>query len=141
MKLLSRLSLLLTFLPTGLMAEAEEAPKPVGDLNLLEVVTPLLMVVGLILVLAWIVKKLNRGLPGLSSGGGEIEILSSTPVSNQSRLCLIRVGGEDLLIGITNHNISLLKTFDEPVVSTSPRSNPGDFAQQFRSLLNRKNSK
>lgn len=128
------------YLSSPLLAETEvsekTAPAPLEELDILQVITPLLMVIVLIFVLAWLVRKMNRGIP---SPGKDIEILSSTPLSNQSRLCLIRVGEKDILIGVTATNISHLETFDEPVAKSQQKENPVEFAKQFRKLLDRKN--
>ena len=129
------------FLIAGpLWAETEDSdkatPAPLEELDILQVIAPLFMVVVLIFALAWLVKKMNRGIPAM---GKDIEILSSTPLSNQSRLCLVRVGGKDMLIGVTATHIRHIETFDEPVAQTRPKENPVEFAEQFRKLLNRKN--
>ena len=127
------------FTSMPLLAEAESVekatPNPLDELDIFQVIAPLLMVVVLIFALAWLVKKMNTGIPAM---GKDIEILSTTPLSGQSRLCLVRVAGKDMLIGVTPTNISLLQTFDEPVVQTRPKENPGEFAEQFRKLLTRK---
>ena len=114
------------------MAETDEIVKPVSELDLFQVLMPMLMVVGLIFLLAWLVKRFN---PKLTSMGKEIELLSSTPLSNQSRLSLVRVAGKDFLIGITPQAITLIKAFDEPVVDTTKREGQADLSEQFKKLL------
>lgn len=129
---------LLLVASTASLAEevAEQTPKsPLDNLDVFQMITPLLMVIVLIFALAWLVKKLNPGLPKASK---DIQILSSTPLSGQSRLCLIRTGGKDILIGVTNTSVSHIQTFDEPVVTPSSSSDPSEFSQHFKNLLNRK---
>lgn len=127
------------FISKPLLAEAEPidkaTPNPLDELDIFQVIAPLLMVIVLIFALAWLVKKMNTGIPAM---GKDIEILSTTPLSGQSRLCLVRVAGKDMLIGVTATNISLLQAFDEPVVQTRPKENPSEFAEQFKKLLTRK---
>ena len=113
---------------------AEQA-EPVSELDLSQVVMPLLMVVSLIFALAWLVKRFNPKLPAM---GKDIELLSSVPLSNQTRLALVRVSGKDLLVGITPNQISLLKDFDAPVVDRSHIKGQGDLAEQFKKLLRSK---
>ena len=129
------------FISMPLLAEAEAidqpTPTPLDELDIFQVIAPLLMVIVLIFALAWLVKKMNTGIPAM---GKDIEILSTTPLSGQSRLCLVRVAGKDMLIGVTGTNINLLHTFDEPVVQSRPKENPIEFAEQFKKLLSR-NSK
>ena len=128
------------FIPLPLQAETEPvspSPNQLDELDIFQVVTPLLMVIVLIFILAWLVKKINRGIP---ITGKDIEIISTTPLSSQSRLCLIRVADKDMLIGVTATNITLLQSFDEPVLQSHPRENSVEFAEHFRKLLNRKSS-
>ena len=137
-KLLSSsvISLLLLFPIQGLAeAGSDQSAEPVGELNILQVITPMLLVVILIFALAWMVKKMQRGIPSL---GKDIEILASTPLSSQSRLCLVRVAGKDMLIGVTSSNITHLQTFDTPVVQTPAKTPSKEFSEQFKSLLSRK---
>ncbi len=124
-------------LPGLLWADTEETAQPVAEMNFIQIMMPLLMVIALIFMIAWLVKRFN---PKLSTMGmsKEIEILSSTQLSTQSKLSLIRVGGKDLLIGITPQSISLLKEYDEPVVKEQPEKEQVALADQFRSLLKKK---
>ncbi|WP_422491163.1 flagellar biosynthetic protein FliO [Endozoicomonas sp. ALE010] len=117
------------------MAETAEPANPVSELDLFQVVMPMLMVVSLISALAWLVKRLNPKLPAM---GKDIELLSSAPLTNQSRLTLVRVSGKDLLIGITPNQITLLKDFDAPVVERSQTKGQTDLAEQFKKLLRSK---
>ena len=127
----------LLFLPATLMAETEEPANPVSELDLFQVVMPMLMVVSLIFVLAWLVKRFNPKLPAM---GKDIELLSSAPLSNQSRLTLVRVSGKDILLGITPSQITLLKDFDAPVVDRSHVKGQADLAEQFKKLLRSKSN-
>ncbi|WBA81120.1 flagellar biosynthetic protein FliO [Endozoicomonas sp. GU-1] len=117
------------------MAETAEPANPVSELDLFQVVMPMLMVVSLIFALAWLVKRLNPKLPAM---GKIFELLSSAPLTNQSRLTLVRVSGKDLLIGITPNQITLLKDFDAPVVERSQTKGQTDLAEQFKKLLGSK---
>ena len=134
-RFLSYTASILFLLPGLLWAEPEETVQPVAEMNPLQIMTPLLMVIALIFIVAWLVKRFNPKLPSM---GKEIEMLSSTQLSTQSRLALIRVGGKDLLIGITPQSISLIKEFDEQVVKEQPEKDQTALAEQFKSLLKRK---
>ena len=127
------------FISMPVLAETETTeqatPNPLDELDIFQVIAPLLMVIVLIFALAWLVKKMNTSIPAM---GKDIEILSTTSLSGQSRLCLVRVAEKDMLIGITASNITLLQTFDEPVVQSRPKENPVEFAEQFKKLLTRK---
>ncbi len=118
-------------------AEPENIPSSVNDLDVLQVVTPMILIVVLIFILAWLVKKMNRGV---SVMGKDIKVIATTPLTSQARLCLVRVAGKDMLIGVTNQQISHLQSFDKPVLDETTATQPTDFAQHFKNLLNKKNT-
>ncbi|WP_252177534.1 flagellar biosynthetic protein FliO [Endozoicomonas sp. 4G] len=120
------------------MAFAEETADKPADLSLTQVVAPLFFVIVLIFALAWVVKKLNVGTPAVGQG---ITVVSSIPVSSQARVCLIRIGEKDILLGVTNQQVNLIHTFDESPLPPDNRGNQQDFAAQFKNLLKGSRSK
>lgn len=134
----------LLLLPTSLLAQTvaetvTEPETPPPELDFAQVMMPMVMVVALIFILAWVVKYFNPRLQ--TTGGKEIEILANKPVTNQTRLSLVRVGGKDLLIGITPGNITLIKDYDAPVVDKTEAESQTDLSEQFKKLLRRDNPK
>ena len=123
-------SLLTCMLATHVFAE-EERPG-IEDLSLMQVVMPLLLVIVLIFVLAWLVKKMNPASPTPGQG---ITVLASTPLSSHARVCLIRVGDKDILVGVTSHQVTPVHTFEESPVPPAQTENPQDFAHHFKHLL------
>jgi flagellar protein FliO/FliZ len=84
----------------------------------------------LIIGLAWFIKRFT-GLTGTSRS--QIKVLTVLPVGTRERIALIEVGGRQMLVGITSHQINLLKDFEGVVVSSEvPIS---DFANRLQSLL------
>ena len=73
----------------------------------------LLLVVGLIVFLAWLLRKLPgaglKSLPGL-------RVVAALPVGPRERVVLVDVGGQQLLLGVTQHNVNLLHTLAEPIL-------------------------
>lgn len=70
----------------------------------------LILVLGTIFVLTFIVKK--TGLYRLSSGK-KIKIIESLVVGNKEKLILVKVNGQQILIGATSSSISKIKEFQE----------------------------
>jgi len=72
----------------------------------------LMLVVALIILLAWVLKKLPgtglRSLPGL-------RVVATLPVGPRERAVVVDCGGQQLLLGVTAHGISLLHTLPEPL--------------------------
>ena len=90
---------------------------PLTEMSVLEVLGPLVLVIILIFVLAWLVKKIN---PTQGGCGKDITILSSIPVLGNARLCLIRVGAKDILVGVTSQQVTHIQTFSKPVIGQIP---------------------
>lgn len=96
----------------------------------------LLGMIGLILVLAWFVKRFG----GLSfSGNRDIRIMSAVPVGARERIALIDVKGQQFLVGVTAQQITHLHSFDEavvPSVSHEPSMRQSDFLSKLQLVMN-----
>ena len=72
----------------------------------------LAVVVGLILFLAFVLKKLPgaglKSLPGL-------RVVASLAVGPRERVVVVDCGGQQLLLGVTQHGVNLLHTLPEPL--------------------------
>ncbi|MGI9274830.1 MAG: flagellar biosynthetic protein FliO [Endozoicomonas sp.] len=119
---------LLITLPLPALAE----PEPLQNLSLMQVVTPLLLVIFMIFLLAWLARKLKLGTPVLGQG---IKVIASVPLSGQARACLIRVGDRDILLGVTNEQVTQLHTFDEPLEELDTGNPSPELARQFSRFL------
>ncbi|MCD8547352.1 MAG: flagellar biosynthetic protein FliO [Aeromonadaceae bacterium] len=84
------------------------------------------LVIGLILLLGWLLKKtrLNTRL-----SGSDLKVVASLALGYKERLLVVQVGQQQLLIGATPQQISLLCPLDEPLAPNAP------FAQQLRKVL------
>jgi flagellar biosynthetic protein FliO len=96
---------------------------------------PLLSVLALIVVLAWIVK---RSLPNrrVFAGSGAIEVLSRTALSNKQSLVLVRMGRRLLLLGVTNEDMNTLCLVEDPdqvamLVGEAAGERPGSMTRAF----------
>jgi flagellar protein FliO/FliZ len=111
---------------------AQPPVKVNGVSSLLSVFVGLLFILGLILALAWFVKRIGQG--GMTANN-HLRILASLPLGTRERLALVDVGGKQILLGLTPQNINTLHVFDEPVID-SASAEPSEFALKLRSLLN-----
>ncbi|WP_432697738.1 flagellar biosynthetic protein FliO [Marinobacterium sp. YM272] len=125
--------LLLT--PFSLAAEpgagtSSALPSPLGSGAIVELVLGLIAVVALILVLAWVVRRLNV-LPGQRAG---MQVVAVLPLGQRERAVLIQVGEQQLLLGVSGSQVSLLEKFDTPVIE--PRHGPqGAFANRLKEVM------
>lgn len=99
----------------------------------IDAILGLIAVVSLIFFVAWFVKRFT----GLAvSNQQQMRILSAIPVGTRERIALVEVADKQLLVGITQHNINLLHSFDEPVVNKNDKTGP-DFASRLQSILSK----
>ncbi|KLV05866.1 flagellar assembly protein FliO [Photobacterium aquae] len=102
------------------------------DLNIATSVASLMLVLVIIVVLAWLLKRMR--LPGVQGGPGGLKILRQIAVGQRERIVLLQVGEEQMVVGITQHNISLLSKLDTPL---QPDETEGgnDFAAHLGKLM------
>ncbi|WP_294946298.1 flagellar biosynthetic protein FliO [Sulfurivirga sp.] len=77
-----------------------------------QVVFSLLLVIALILVAAWLLRRFTQ-LPGAQ--GQAVRVLSAVAVGRQEKILLLEVGGEQILVGVTPSRISTLHVLAEPL--------------------------
>lgn len=119
---------------SSVIAESIETP----EISLMQVLLPLIMVIGLIFALAWLVKRLHPGSPAIGKG---VQVLANTPLSSQARVCLVRIRGKDVLLGVTNQQVSRLLVLEETDdLEEMGQQSGNDFADHFKRLLSRENS-
>lgn len=100
--------------------------------QLIEVTLALALVVGLIYGVAWLVKR-NKSLA--PSAGIPMRTLSVLPMGIKEKIILVEVGGKQLLLGMTPHQINTLATFDEPIIDPT-LSNEKPFSTRLKEMLN-----
>lgn len=122
-------------LPGLVLAEQAAAPAPMptpGSASQLgQLALGLLLVIGLIFVLAWLVRRVQSIVP---RGGRVIRLLATQALGPRDRLLLVQVGKEQILLGLSAGRITPLHVLREPVeVEDEPA--PGEFAQRLKELL------
>ena len=95
-------------------------------------ITLLLLVVGLIFVLAWLMRRVQRVGPG---NGQVIEVIGSRALGTRDRLVLVQVGEEQILLGITPGRITPLHVLKTPVNVAQTQAATPEFAQRLMELL------
>ncbi len=101
--------------------------------QLAQLVLGLLLVVGLILLLAWLLRRVQNAAPGSQQ---VIEVLGSRSLGPRDRLVLVQVGNEQILLGHTPGSIEALHVLKEPVeVPATARPATPEFAQRLLELM------
>ncbi len=103
--------------------------------QLLQLVFGLLLVIGLIFLLAWVVRRVQQRLP-VKGSQQAISLLASQALGPRDRLLLVQVGKEQILLGLTPGTIVPLHVLQEPV-EVSAANNPlsSAFAQRLAKAL------
>lgn len=95
----------------------------------------LVVVVGLILLLAWLAKRLG----GLQlQNAGAIKVLSMMPVGNKERIALVEVGDKQILLGIAPGRVNTLHVFEHAVIKPDQTEGAGSSVpgkQSFQQIL------
>jgi flagellar biosynthetic protein FliO len=73
---------------------------------------PLALVLALIAGSAWAFRRVGRRVSLRAAGSGPIHVVSRQYLSDKQYLCLVRVAGDLLLIGVTPERIAPLCRFD-----------------------------
>ncbi|OEC37125.1 flagellar protein FliO/FliZ [Pseudomonas cuatrocienegasensis] len=100
--------------------------------QLLQLLLGLGLVVGLIFLLAWLMRRVQQITP---RGGQVIKIVASQALGPRERLLLVQVGHEQVLLGLTAGRISPLHVMAEPVHLPDAEPASTEFAQRLMELL------
>ncbi len=98
----------------------------------------LLLVVGVIFLLAWLLRRVQQMSP---RGGQVIKLIASQALGPRDRLVLVQVGGEQILLGLTAGRITPLHVLKEPVHMPDAEPATPEFAQRLMELLGKDKDK
>ena len=93
----------------------------------------LLLVLAIIYLMAWLLKK--QQLPG-HTNSRDLNLIESLPLGKNERLCLVKAGDRYLLLGVSANSVNQIGEIPaEQISNPTPAANSWQWAQQF---LNRK---
>ena len=137
-----RLMVALAALPLSALAALEPAPATTGSAvtagsglvaQLAQLVFGLLLVLGLIFLLAWLLRRFQSAAP---RGNQVIELVGSRALGPRDRLLLVQVGDEQILLGISPGRITPLHVMNTPVnLPVKTEQATPEFAQRLMELL------
>lgn len=103
--------------------------------QLLQLVLGLLLVIGLIFVLAWLMRRVQRAGP---AGNQVIKLVGSRALGTRDRLVLVQVGNEQVLLGVSPGSITALHVMNEPVEVPDAQNAQPEFARRLLEALGNK---
>lgn len=115
---------------------AKPVVQPLPYDNALNVVVGLSLILGLLFVAAWLVRRF-QGVHGGDTRA--IQVVSQLPMGVKERILLLRVGDENILVGCTPQSIRPLHSWQGPCpkVDENSAAGQGAFAAQIQQLLNK----
>jgi flagellar protein FliO/FliZ len=112
-----------------LAAPVSGAGATAGNANIIQWLVSCFLVIGLILLLAWLLKK-SRLMPNQAQS--QLRVLSVLSLGTREKLLVVKVGSEQLVLGMTPANISLLCKLETPL---DEQSLVPPFAAQLAKLM------
>ncbi len=116
------------------VAAASALPSPAlpsSSEQLVQVSLALIAVLFVIYAIAWLLKR-NNSLNGLVNL--PMKTVAALPMGTKEKIVLIEVGGKQILLGLTAHNINTLATFDEPIIDTTLKSHK-PFSSRLKEMM------
>jgi flagellar protein FliO/FliZ len=106
---------------------------PISLASLAETAFGLLIVIGFIVLLAWLIKRTNQLQ---TSANGKLKIIAGLPLGTRERIVLVEVGKEQILVGVTAQQIQTLHVLKEPINSDDATAPTSQFATKLKHVLN-----
>lgn len=94
----------------------------------LQMLFGLMAVLGVIIGLAWLARRLNMGMTGSATN---MRVMGALSVGAKEKILLVDIDNQRLLLGVTPQQITVLKEMGE---APEP-AQASDFAQRMQSLL------
>jgi flagellar protein FliO/FliZ len=82
-----------------------------GLFSLLQVVLALLLVLGAIVALAWLLRRIG---PGRATAGGLLKVVGGVMIGPKERLVVVEVGQTWLIVGVGAASVSLVHSMPRP---------------------------
>ena len=107
--------------------------KPVGVGDLFQVLWGLLLVLGAIVAMVWLLKRLGNFS---TSANKQIRIIGGVSLGTREKLVVVQVGKDQLVLGVTPGSVRNLHTLNEPLeMDTSQQAGNSLFANKLKALI------
>ncbi|MBV8679036.1 MAG: flagellar biosynthetic protein FliO [Aquitalea sp.] len=111
------------------------AGSPTPFSSLLQVILGLAVVLGAIVGLAWLFRRMSGGMLG---GSNRLRVVSGVLVGQREKVVIVELEGEWLVLGVTSHSVNLLTKMDRPPDAGSEIVQPGEpFARWLKAAMDK----
>ena len=108
------------------------APQLLSAGYLMQVIGSLAIVFGAVVLMAIVVKRVNRSP---SIGKASLSVMGSTSVGTREKVVLINAAGQQILVGVAPGSVRTLHVFDEPLANNPiDDAQPADFSAVWQSV-------
>ena len=107
------------------------ATDPMAVSNLWQLTLGMVVVLGVMLGLAWLLKRTGKFQ---MAAGGNLKILGGLSMGARERVVLLQVGEEQLLIGVAPGRVQTLHVLDQPLEAQGQSAGSG-FADQLGRMM------
>lgn len=115
----------------------EVAGAPVSAGSVLQVLLGLGLVLGLVFLAAWAMRRFH---PDISPGSSALRIVAGTAVGNRERILLLEIHDTWLVVGVAPGRVSQIHSMPRPadVPTTGASGSPKSFAAWLKHTLDRR---
>ncbi len=117
-------------------APAYQRPDPFSFESIMQLLMGLGLVLGTIVVMAWLLRKVSV-LPGQHR---QLKVVAALSLGQKERAVLVQVGEEQLLLGVAQGQVTLLKHYDQPIISPEQSGANSAFAQKLSQYIKKRPS-
>lgn len=130
------------FVPISLGSELSEPPSatvfkrpdPFSFESIFQLILGLGLVLGTILLMAWLLRKVSV-LPGQHR---KLKVVAALSLGHKERAVLVQVGEEQLLLGVSQGQVTLLKSFEQPVITPEQPVSHSAFSRKLNQYMNKR---
>jgi flagellar protein FliO/FliZ len=105
---------------------------PVSFLGLVQVALALALVLGAIVLFAWLMR---RFVPGQAGAGGLLKVIGGVMVGPKERVVVVEVGDTWLLLGVAANGVTLVHSMAKPASAETDSAGPAAPASRSFSRL------
>ena len=91
-----------------------------ANMNASSMIVSLLMVLVLIVICAFILKRFNL----VQQGGSQLKVVASLSLGTKKRVIVVQVGDQQFVLGVTSQQINLLEKLSEPLATNMQNTIP-----------------
>ena len=115
-------------------APAFSTPDPFSFESIIQLILGLGLVLGTILLMAWLLRKVSV-LPGQHR---KLKVVAALSLGHKERAVLVQVGEEQILLGVSQGQVTLLKSFEQPVITPESTVSHSAFSRKLNQYMNKR---